>query len=155
MINPRLIGLPAFGAFRPFDELSRMRRQMDRIMDAMWERPASVMGAGVFPAINLTEDENFFYVRAELPGVKAEDLDIQATSRNLTVAGERKVSVENGAARYHRREREGGRFSRALALPKEIDAERIEARLLNGILTLKVPKSESAKPRRISIEKQA
>jgi HSP20 family protein len=153
MLHPRLIGFPALGAFRQFDELSRMRRQMDRLMDAMWERPASVAGAGVFPAINLTEDDNFFYVRAELPGVAADDLDIQATARNMTISGERKLALEN-KARYHRREREGGRFSRALALPKEIDAERIEARMLNGLLILKVPKSESAKPRRITIDKQ-
>ena len=155
MLHPRFIGLPAFGSFRPFDELNRMRRQMDRIMDAMREQPASVVGgAGVFPAINLTEDDHFFYIRAELPGVAAQDLDIQATARNLTITGERKLVVETGSAKYHRREREGGRFSRAFALPKEIDTERVEARMQNGILTLKVPKAESAKPRRINIEKQ-
>jgi HSP20 family protein len=153
MLHPRFIGFPAFASYRPFDELNRMRRQMDRIMDAISEHPSSV-GAGVFPPINLTEDDQFFYVRAELPGVAPQDLDVQATARNLTISGERKLTVEKEAVRYHRREREGGRFSRAFALPKEIDAERIEARLQHGILTLKVPKSESAKPRRIAIEKQ-
>lgn len=153
MLYPRLFGVPAFGSYRPFEEISRMRRQMDRIMDALWERPASAWGAGVFPAINLTEDENGFYVRAELPGVAANDLEVQATGRNLTIAGERKLAVENESARYHRREREGGRFSRAFTLPKDIEAERIEARMQDGILTLKIPKAESAKPRRINIEK--
>jgi HSP20 family protein len=152
MLYPRIFGMPAFGSYRPFEEISRMRRQMDRVMDSLWERPASAWGAGVFPAINLTEDENAFYVRAELPGVTAQDLDIQATARNLTIAGERKLSAENEAAKYHRREREGGRFSRAFTLPKDIDAERIEAKMQNGILTLKIPKAESAKPRRITID---
>jgi HSP20 family protein len=136
---------------RPFEELSRMRRQMDRMMDSFMEPQLQGLRSGVFPAVNLTEDDNHFYLRAELPGVKAEDLDIQATARNITVVGERKLAAEDATARYHRREREGGRFSRALALPKEIDADRVEARMQNGMLTLKVPKAESAKPRRITI----
>ncbi|MBT8342912.1 MAG: Hsp20/alpha crystallin family protein [Desulfatitalea sp.] len=152
MLYSRLYGTPLRGSLRSFEELTRMRRQMDRIMDAFAGRPGLETGAGVFPATNLTEDDSFFYLRAELPGVKAEDLDIQATGRNLTIAGLRKLDVENASARYHRREREGGRFSRAFALPREIDPDRIEAKVLNGILTLKVPKAESAKPRRITIE---
>jgi len=101
--------------------------------------------------ILVDKDDNHFYLRAELPGVKAEDLDIQATGRNVTIVGERKLDTEDASARYHRREREGGRFSRALAMPKEIDADRVEARMQNGMLTLKVPKAESAKPRRVAI----
>jgi HSP20 family protein len=136
---------------RPFEELSRMRRQMDRIMEAFMEPRAQGVRSGVFPAFNLTEDDNHFYLRAELPGVRAEDLDVQATARNINIVGERKLDLEDTTARYHRREREGGRFSRALAMPKEIDADRVEARMQNGILTLKVPKAESVKPRRITI----
>lgn len=151
MFYPRMFSVPRWGSSSPLDELSQMRRQMDRILDTMLNRPAAQVGAGVYPAINLTEDDGFYYLRAELPGVKAKDLDIQATGRNLTIMGERKLDVEESQAKYHRREREGGRFSRALALPKEIDSDRVEARLLNGILTLKVPKAESAKPRRIAI----
>lgn len=151
MFYPRLFNVPRSGVMSPFDELSRMRRQMDRMMDTMLNRSGTLAGAGVYPAINLTEDEGFYYLRAELPGVKAEDLDIQATGKILTITGERKLAVEDAAVKYHRREREGGRFSRALAMPKEIAADRVEARLLNGILTLKVPKAESAKPRRIAI----
>lgn len=151
MFFPRVFGMPTFGSMRPFEELSRMRRQMDRMMDSFMEPQLQGMRSGVFPAVNLTEDDNHFYLRAELPGVKAEDLDIQATGRNITVVGERKLDSEDATAKYHRREREGGRFSRALAMPKEIDADRVEARMQNGILTLKVPKAESAKPRRITI----
>ena len=151
MFFTRVFGMPSLAAMRPFEELSRMRRQMDRMMDSFIEPQLQGLRAGVFPAINLTEDDNHFYLRAELPGVKAEDLDIQATGRNITIVGERKLDTEDATARYHRREREGGRFSRALAMPKEIDADRVEARMQNGMLTLKVPKAESAKPRRIAI----
>ena len=151
MFYPRIFNMPTFRTFRPFEELNRMRQQMDRIMDAFGERGGIAAGAGVFPAINLTEDDNFFYLRAELPGVKSEDLDIQATASNLTIAGERKLAIEDQGARYHRREREGGHFSRALTLPREIDADRIEARLVDGLLTVRLPKAASAKPKRISI----
>ena len=151
MFYPRFFGLPAWQSRGPFDELNRMRRQMDRLMESFAERPAGVFSAGVFPAINLTEDANHFYLRAELPGVKSEDLDIQAMARNLTISGERRIAAEDTSARYHRREREAGKFSRAFALPKDIDTDRVEARLVNGVLTVKVPKAESAKPRRIQI----
>ncbi len=151
MLYPRIFGMPAMGSFRPFEELNRIRRQMDRLMETFTDQPAFVPGAGVFPAINLSENENSFFLRAELPGVKPEDLDIQATGRNLTISGARKLAPEDASARYHRREREGGRFSRVFAIPKEIDADRIEARMADGVLTIKVPKAESAKPRRISI----
>ena len=151
MFYPRFFGMPTFRTFRPFDELSRMRQQMDRIMDAFSDRTQRGAGAGVFPPINLTEDEDHFNLRAELPGVKNQDLDIQATANNLTISGERKLAPVEESARYHRREREGGRFSRAFALPKEIDPDRIEARLSNGILTIRLPKAESAKPKRIAI----
>lgn len=152
MVYSRIFGMPTFGSLRPYEELTRMRRQMDRMMDSFVGSQALEGGAGVFPATNIMENDDFFLFRAELPGVKAADLDIQATTRNLTISGQRTLEVEDEKARYHRREREGGRFSRAFALPKEIDPDRVEARVLNGILTLRVPKAASAKPKRITIE---
>lgn len=151
MLYPRMFGMPTLRSIHPAEELNRMRRQMDRIMDNVINRPAAGMHAGVFPAINVTEDSNHFYVRAELPGVQTEDLDIQATGNNLTISGECKLAQEEESAKYHRREREGGCFSRAFSLPKEIDTERVEARLVDGLLTLRLPKAESAKPKRIAI----
>jgi len=151
MFYPRIFSTPSMRSFSPFEELSRMRRQMDRLMGTFFDQPTSGIGAGVFPAINLTEDNVNFYVRAELPGVQAEDLNIQATANNLTITGERRLETEDPSAKYHRREREAGRFSRAFSLPKEIEADRIEARLSNGLLTIRVPKAASAKPRSIAI----
>ncbi|MFZ7127942.1 MAG: Hsp20/alpha crystallin family protein [Desulfobacterales bacterium] len=135
----------------PFEELDRIRREMDRLVNEFVD-PTRVRGvSGVFPPVNLTEDRNHYYVRAEMPGVSSENLDVQATGRNLSISGERKIPEAGEGVRYHRREREGGTFSRAISLPGEIDADRIEASLVNGILTVTIPKSEASKPRQISI----
>lgn len=151
MIYRRLFDFPAFASRSPFEEFNNMRRQFDRLANLLAESPQRTIGAGVFPQLNLTEDANKLYLRAELPGVKSDDLDIQATGKTISITGERKIHEENAAARYHRREREAGKFSRVLAMPTEIDADRIEAKLENGILTIMVPKSEAAKPRQIKI----
>ena len=135
------------------DELSRMQQLMGRMSDALQPRSGSnLLSAGVFPAVNLSEDRDGYFVRAELPGVKAEDLDVEVIGRNLTITGQRTIAVEGDKVCYHRREREGGKFSRVLGLPGEIDAAKVTARLVNGILTVQVPKAATAKPRQISVQ---
>jgi HSP20 family protein len=128
-----------------------MRRQFDRLLGDDYGASRGLLGAGVFPQVNLTEDADRFYVRAELPGVKTDDLEMQATAKNLSIAGERKIEAENEGVRYHRREREAGKFSRIITMPTEIDPDRIEARLQDGVLTIQVPKAEAVKPRQIAI----
>jgi HSP20 family protein len=151
MIYRRLFDFPTFGARSPFQELDNMRRQLDQVMNFYSPSPRRSMGAGVFPQLNVTEDGDKFRMRAELPGIKSDDLDIQATGKTITISGERKIPIEHNNARYHRREREAGKFSRVIAMPSEIDADRIEAKLQNGILTVMVPKAEAAKPRQIKV----
>ena len=99
--------------------------------------------------INVTEDKNNYYVRAELPGLKANELDISVTGDTLSIAGERKLAVEDEKAQYHRSEREAGRFSRLLSLPAQIDAAKVQAQCINGILSVTLPKAEATKPRQI------
>lgn len=152
MIYRRLYDLPEWYARSPFYELERMRQQMDSFLSRTSEGGMPSLHAGVFPAINLTEDKDVYYIRAELPGITAEELDIQATGNNLSISGERKIAAEKGEVRYHRREREAGKFSRALSLPGDIDANGIKASLANGILKVSVPKAEKAKPRQISVK---
>jgi HSP20 family protein len=123
---------------------------MSRFLDAV-PAPRDVPGAGVFPAVNLTQDSESFYVRAELPGMKAKDLDVSAFQRTLTIAGERKVADEQGAS-YHRRERAHGPFSRSVTLPGDFDSEKVQARFVNGVLTVTLPKPDAAKPRQISVK---
>ena len=90
-----------------------MRQQMDRLFEEA-RAPYKEAQAGVFPLTNLSEDKENYYVRAELPGVKGDQLDIQVTGKNLAISGERKIAAEEEGARYHRREREAGTFSRMI-----------------------------------------
>ena len=102
--------------------------------------------------INLAEDKENYYLYAELPGVQAEALDIEATANNLSISGERRIPLENEGAKYHRKEREAGRFSRIVQLPGDIEPETVDASLVNGILSIRVPKAEAEKPKKITIQ---
>jgi len=152
MIYKALFGTPRHRFGSPSADLEAMRRQMDRLFEAYRDRPAGRVSAGVFPSINITEDKDAYYVSAELPGVKSADLDLNVTANQLTLAGERRITEEADDVRYHRREREAGRFSRAIALPGDVDAEGVKAKLADGVLTITVPKAEKAKPRQISVQ---
>jgi HSP20 family protein len=152
MIYRKLYGIPTWDFNRPFQELERMRQQMDNLLSRASEGGFAGLSAGVFPLINLTEDKDSYYIRAELPGMAAGDLNIEATGNNLSISGERKIGVEKEDVRYHRREREAGKFSRVITLPGDIDAEGVNASLTNGILTVSIPKAEKAKPKQITIQ---
>ena len=148
MIYRRFFNVPTYRIRSPWEELHRMRHQLDQMFD---DSPQPRVSAGVFPLVNLTEDKNNYYVRAELPGVKGDELDIQVTGKNLAISGERKIAAEEESAKYHRREREAGTFSRMIGLPGEIDSDKVEAKLENGILSIVVSKAEIAKPKQISV----
>ena len=150
MIYRRLFDLPTWRFRSPLDELFRMRQQLDQMFEGS-RSPYQHPGAGVFPLINLTEDKDNYYIRAELPGVKADELDIQVTANNVAISGERKIAAEGEGARYHRREREAGTFSRMLGLPGDVNNEKVEAKLTNGVLTVMIPKAEAAKPKQIAV----
>jgi HSP20 family protein len=107
--------------------------------------------AGVFPPINVTQDENNFYVRAEVPGIKADDLSISALRNRVSISGKREIPKEQQAVSYHRKERAEGEFNRTVTLPAEVAADRVEARYVDGILTLTLPKAEESKPRQIAV----
>jgi HSP20 family protein len=105
-----------------------------------------------FPAVNITEDAENFYVRGELPGIKAEDLDVSVVEGGLLIRGERKLATEDKQANYHRRERESGFFRRMIALPARVDSTKVSAKVKNGVFTITLPKAEEAKPRKISVK---
>ena len=135
-----------------FSEMERMRQDMDRLMEGFGGRSFSLPTAGVFPLVNLTEDKDGYYVRAELPGLKADELNISATGNTLSISGERKIASEGQDIRYHRREREAGSFSRIISLPGEVDTDKVEAKLKDGILTVHIPKADAAKPKQITVK---
>ena len=152
MIARRIFNLPTTGWRHPFWEVDRMARQMDQLTNAMFGRPGYPLFAGNrFPAVNLSETGDKYIVRAELPGIKADDVDLNITGRNLTIAGERKLAPEGEGIKYHRKERETGSFKRVVGLPREIDAEGVDAKMVAGVLTVEIPKSETAKPKQITI----
>ncbi|MBW2056579.1 MAG: Hsp20/alpha crystallin family protein [Deltaproteobacteria bacterium] len=134
----------------PFSELERLRAEVERLFDDFGSESAPFLSRA-YPAVNLSEDEENFYVRAELPGVKPENLDVTVVEGRLMIRGERKVTTEEEGTSYHRQEREGGIFRRVMALPEKVDPGRVSAGLRNGVLTVTLPKSQEAKPRRITV----
>ena len=141
---------PAFE--NPFAEFDQLRREMLRVFDAVaGSDGTSGISAGVFPPMNITQDDNNFYLRAEVPGISAKELSISALRDRVSISGKREIPQENDRVSYHRKERAEGAFSRTVTLPGEVAADRIEARCSDGILTLKLPKAEESKPRQIAV----
>src|SRR5919109_3503452 len=104
------------------------------------------------PALDISERKDAYLVTVELPGIKPEDLDITMEDGLLTIQGERHFTSESSEEQYHRVERRYGSFRRSITLPSQVQADAIEASFDNGVLTVKVPKAEEAKPRRIEVQ---
>jgi HSP20 family protein len=140
---------PTFeSSFADFDQI---RREMLRLLDASTGDGSTDPGAGVFPPLNITQDGDNFYLRAEIPGVKPSEVSISALRNRVSISGKREIPREHDRVSYHRKERPEGVFDRVVTLPSEVDAERVDARYADGILTLTLPKAEQAKPRQIAV----
>jgi HSP20 family protein len=126
---------------------------MDRLLSVFTGGASSPASSGVFPPLVVTEDVDTIYVEAEIPGIKAEDLDISVVGRTLTLSGERKPEDAQDV-NYHRRERKWGSFRKALTLPEDVNAEAVRAECKDGVLKLVLPKPEHVKPRKISIKSE-
>lgn len=153
MLAQNVFGLPSMGWRYPFAEMDRLARQMDWMNNAIFGQPgARMMMPKVFPAVNITENKEKYFVRAELPGIKTEDIKLEVTGSNLSISGERKISFEGEAVKYHRREREAGRFSRVISLSDDVEADSVEAKMKDGLLTVAITKSATAKARQIKVK---
>ena len=146
--------------WEPFRELRHEPRQMrrfQRAMDRLFGRwgidfPEWSALAVSYPPVNLWEDDDFVYAEAELPGLKLPALEITVTADNqLTLKGKR-VPAAPEKVEWHRQERGFGRFERTIGLPVSVDASKVEARLENGVLTIKMAKSPAAKPKKITVK---
>jgi HSP20 family protein len=104
-----------------------------------------------FPALNVWQSEHEVWAEAELPGVTEGDLEISVVGNELSIKGQRTTSLGDEAL-YHRQERGVGAFSRVVTLPVEVDPDKVEATLKDGVLTIRLPKAESAKPRKITVK---
>jgi len=123
-----------------------MRRWMDRLFDEEWPEEAPA----VFVPVDVKADDEGYLISALLPGVKAEDINIQVQDNTVTLQGELKADRDENAT-YILRERPSGRFLRVVNLPDELDAAAAEASLKDGVLTLRVPKAAAARPRTIKV----
>jgi HSP20 family protein len=134
-----------------FRDLSQWQNQMESLLgtDLLTRAPGFVP---TVPTLNVYEDEHSLYVEAELPGMELDQIDVTVTGGNeLTIKGERHLpSVEKGV--WHRQERQAGQFERTITLPTAIDTDKVEAKLVHGVLTVTLPKSEAAKPRKIAVK---
>ena len=136
----------------PFADLDSFRREMLRVLDAASGDGFSDVMGGVFPPVNVTQDDENFYIRAEIPGIKPNELSISALRNRVSLSGNREIPREHDRVSYHRRERAEGTFNRTVTLPSDVNAERIDARYASGVLTLTLPKAEEAKPRQITVK---
>ena len=132
-------------------EFNRSRQEINRLFN-LFSPGADPFFSRVYPAINLTEGGDNLYVRAELPGVNPESLDISVIEGKLMIRGERKIEEEDQKTNYHRREREAGFFRRTIGLPMKVDSGKVSASMKNGVLTITLPKSEEAIPRKITVK---
>jgi HSP20 family protein len=135
----------------PFRELEQLQQRMDRLFRQSYGVERAPWRVGVYPLVNISEDQDHIYVRAELPGVKPEDLEIHIKDKNLVIRGERKVAGAEKDVNFHRRERESGFFRRVVTLPGPVNPDKVEAACKDGILTIKLAKPEEVKPRQIKI----
>ena len=134
----------------------RFRDGIDRLMDNFLENapsefPFGVWGHRTFPALNVWEEGDKLLAEAEVPGLKMDDLEVTVQGDELTIKGERQADEEEDVT-YHRRERGLGRFSRVIRLPVEVNADKVQATLRDGVLTITLPKAEAVLPRKIEVK---
>ncbi|MDR1043564.1 MAG: Hsp20/alpha crystallin family protein [Candidatus Adiutrix sp.] len=138
----------------PFWELEKMRDHMETIYNALAGGVSQIRKnyTGVFPLVNLFEDDDHLYLMAELPGAAPDKLEVSVKGEALSLRGEVRAAEAGDEVNYHRRERESGSFRRILALPVKVDTERIEAAFRNGVLTVTMPKAAEAKAHQIAVK---
>jgi HSP20 family protein len=129
----------------------RLHGEMSRMIEGFFEDlPASRPYAAGWPALNTWADGDDAWVEAELPGMSMDDLEVLVSDDEVTIAGERKVQDPQGGA-WRRRERAQGRFTRTVSLPWEVDADKVEATLRDGVLTVRLPRSEACRPKKVKV----
>ena len=151
---------PDFWGLSPLRRVASLRDEVDSLFNLAFghlvnAKPDNGQGSqlphGLFPAVDVYEDNETLLVKAELPGLKKEDISISLDNGNLTLSGERKQEEKHQDAGVYRSERWVGRFNRVVSLPFRVDAEKIKASYSEGVLTVTLPKAEDAKSRQIPI----
>jgi HSP20 family protein len=139
--------------WEPIGEMVSLRNAMDRLFEdsfVKWARPLD--GDTVTPAVDIFETGEKLGVRASLPGIKPEDVDISITPEGVVIKGKTMEEKETQEKNYVRRERHYGTFARTIALPQGLKIDKAEATMENGVLTLEIPKAEEEKPKTVKIK---
>jgi len=134
----------------PFRELEEMQRSLSRILD-----DATFGGTETgqwLPAVDIRETDEALLVEAELPGIDKKDVSVEVKDGVLTISGERKFEKDVKEENVHRIERSYGRFVRSFSLPTNVDTDKVEASMRDGVLHVRLPKKESAKPKAIAVK---
>jgi HSP20 family protein len=142
--------------FHPFRGVSTLQDQINRLFDGAFDRSSEEGNLTTWaPAVDIFETEHNLVVKADLPDVKPEELDIRVENNILTIRGERKFEKKVNESNYLRVERSYGSFSRSFSLSNTVNTESIQAEYKNGVLTLSIPKREEAKPKQIKVRLEA
>lgn len=141
-------------ADNPWRDLGTLQQEINDLFDFdRFTGPSGLFDRSVSPALDVIEGEDAFTVICELPGMEHKDIDITMASNVLTIKGERRNEEEkDNKGKYFKKESWSGNFQRTLSLPATVDAEKIEAKLKNGVLYISIPKKEEAKPKQISVK---
>lgn len=136
-----------------FGRLNDLRDELDRLFEAPLSELSrtSQLLSGWTPPLDVHEDKDNLYVRAELPGMKKEEIEVSLHDGSLTISGERKSEQNLTEAEVYRAERFFGRFQRTISLPTTVDSAKVSARYQDGILTVTLAKAEEAKPKHINV----
>ena len=141
-----IIKYTPFATFEPFPGLKAFEDTMSRLF------AEPVNGKPWVPPVDVMETENKLIVKADIPDVKFEDINVTIENGTLTLRGERKFEKQTEKGGYHRIERSYGSFERSFTVPETVDAEHVKAEYKNGVLAVTLPKKEIAKPRQVKVE---
>ena len=145
--------LPVKKRERGLNPLSQLHEEMDELFGNFFEDwPMSLSGRNRWPAVDVAENKDEFIVKAEVPGCRAEDIDISVHDSRLTISGEKKQEKEEQEKGYYHFERSYGTFRRQLNLGSEVDPDKIEATCKDGVLSIRLPKTEKTKAVKVKIK---
>jgi len=136
--------------WEPFEGLNRIHSRINDLLDDGFGRPGAISGKW-YPAVDILESNDAYVIRAELPGMKKEDFNLEVKDGTLTLTGERKSEKLTDGIRYRHAERIEGKFVRTFSLPETVKQDAIKATYRDGILEIHVPKAEEVKPRQIEV----
>jgi HSP20 family protein len=142
--------------FNPFNEIDRLHREMNRLFDGApgrWsDRDAEASTHTWAPAVDIVENEDGTEIHVELPGLRRDDVEVGIENNVLTIRGERSREASTSDESLVRVERSFGRFSRSFSLPNTLDVDRAEAEMDAGVLKIRFPKREEARPKQLEIK---